>query len=121
MTEETKMIMKPDEAIIEIRTIQIKHNQEIKTLQEDLKLIQEKISNRIDETNTKIDEEFKAIHNELTSHIFSTNNQIDTKMKDIKQEIETTIEEHIQKLHDESKTINEQNTTIWTNVLKEIQ
>ena len=74
MTEETKMIMKSDEAIIEIRTIQIKHSQEIKTSQKDLKLIEEKISNRSNEINTKLDEEFKAIHNELTSHILSTNN-----------------------------------------------
>ena len=42
MTEETKVTMKPEEAIIEIRTIQIKHNQEIKSLQGDQKSVQQK-------------------------------------------------------------------------------
>ena len=81
MTEETTVTMKPEEAIIEIHTIQIKHNQEIKSLQEDLKSIQEKISNRINEKNEKMEEEFKAIHNEITGKIASTNNQIDAKPK----------------------------------------
>ena len=121
MTEETKVTMKPEEAIIEIRTIQIKHNQEIKSLQEDLKSVQEKISNRINETNEKMEEEFKAIHNQITWQIASTNNQIEAKLKNIKQEMTTIIEDHIQKSHNESKVTNEQNTIIWTNVLKEIQ
>ena len=42
MTEETTLTMKPEEAIIEIRTIQIKHNQEIKSLQDYQKSVQEK-------------------------------------------------------------------------------
>ena len=84
MTEETTVTMKSEEAIIEMCTIQIKHNLEIKSLQEDLKSIQEKISNRINETNEKMEEEFKATHNQITGQIASTNNEIDTKLKNIK-------------------------------------
>ena len=59
-----------------------------------------------------MEEEFKAIHNQITWEIAATNNQIDTKLKNIKQEMTMIIEDHIQKSHNESKVINEQNTII---------
>ncbi|CAF4913454.1 unnamed protein product [Rotaria socialis] len=99
MTEEKVVVMKPEVAILEIRTQLLKHNEEIKGLQQ----------------------EFKNAIDKLSSHITSTNNQIDTGLNGIKDEIAVIMQNHTQKLQDETKMIKEQNTNTWTDILKEIQ
>ncbi len=92
MNEETNITMKPEEAIIEIRSLQLKHNQDIKNLQEDFNKVTEK----------------------FTFHVKSTTNQIDNGLRNIKQEMGEVIGENRQKLRDE-------NSNHWASVIQEMK
>jgi hypothetical protein len=92
MTEETSITMKPEEAIIEIRSLQLKHNQDIKNLQEDFNKVTEK----------------------FTFHVKSTTNQIENGLRNIKQDMGEVIGENIQKLRDE-------NSNHWASVIQEMK
>jgi hypothetical protein len=92
MAGEASTTMKPEEAIIEIRSLQLKHNQDIKNLQEELIKVTEKFA----------------------SHIKSTTSQIDNGLRNIKQEVTEAIEENLHKI------LNE-NSNNWASVIEEIK
>ncbi len=121
MTDETKVTMTPEEAIIGICSLQNTHNKEIKQLQEELKTIQKQITTSIIETNTKMQEEFNNVNDKLNSHVTSTNNQINTGMNNMKEAMAELLGEHIQKLYIETKTMRDQDNITRTSLLKEMQ
>ncbi len=121
MNEETKVTMKLEEAITEILSLQLKHNQEIKQLQEDLRAIHKQIATSTDETNIKIKEGFDIVNNKLISHVTATNTQITTGLNDMKQEMSELMEEHTQKWHDETQTMKEQTSMTMASLLEQTQ
>ena len=121
MTEETGIAMRPEEAIREICGLQRKQNNEIKKLQEDFESIQERITTRFDEINTKVGRELDNINDKLSSHITSTTTQMNLQLTSIRENVSELIEGQMHKIHAETKTIKEQNTSNWTDILKEIQ
>ena len=121
MTEETGIAMKPEEAIREICSLQRKQNNEIKKLQEDFQSIQERITNTFDEINTKVGRELGNINDSLSSHITSTTTQMNLQLTNIRENVSELVESQIEKIQAETKIIKEQNTSNWTNILKEIQ
>jgi hypothetical protein len=121
MTEEIGIAMKPEEAIREICSLQRKQNNEIKKLQEDFQSIQERITNTFDEINTKVGRELGNINDSLSSHITSTTTQMNLQLTNIQENVSELVDSQIEKIQAETKIIKEQNTSNWTNILKEIQ
>ena len=121
MSEGTKTTMKPEEAIVEISSLQVKHNLEIQKLQENLKAIQEKLSSHMDEINQKMEKELIIVNDKLTSHITSTHTEMNSQMNRIKQEMPELIEENLQKIHVETKANTDQNAIQWAALIKEIK
>ena len=121
MTDETKAIMKPEEAIIEMRSLQVKHNKDIKQLQEELKLIQEIFTSNNEETTRKIQKELEIIDDKLAIHTAATSNKIDTGLHRVKDEMTSCVQEQMQKVREEMKQTNDQYMITFTTILREIQ
>ena len=120
MGDEKTTEMKPEEAIIEIRSLQLKHNQEIKQLKEDFKSIQEKITADIDETNKNMTEKFDILNDKLISHATTASKQIDSGLSNIKEEMATVIVQQMKALQDETKTYQEQSSNNLAAVIREL-
>ena len=121
MTDEALSKMKPEEAIIEIRLSQVKHNKEIKQLHEELNAIKQNITASNMETTNRVGEEFEALNNKLAAHMTSTNDQIKSGIAESHQTLSGYIKHQVEKLREEAKATSEENGNAWKCILKEIQ
>ena len=120
MEDEKTTEMKPEEAIVEIRSLQLKHNQEIKQLKEEFKSIQEKINANIDETNQNMKEQLEALNDKLISHVTTTPNQIDSGLTNIKEEMTTILVQQMKTHQEEARTHQQQNSNNLTAIIREL-
>ena len=121
MYPETTATMRPEEAIKEISSLQVKHNSEIQKLQENLKMMEEKLSTHTQETNQKIEKEFIVVNDKLTSHMAASHAEMNSRLNQIKEDMSELIDEKMQELQNETKAITEQNTLQWATLIKEMK
>jgi hypothetical protein len=121
MTDESSSKMKPEEAIMEIRSSQVKHNKEIKQLYEEVNAIKQNISASNIETSNKMKEEFEAMNNKLSAHMSITNEQIRSGINASHQTLSGCIKDQVEKLREEAKAVSEENANAWKCIIKEIQ
>ncbi|CAF1425813.1 unnamed protein product [Adineta ricciae] len=119
--DETKATMTVEEAIKEIRSMQLQHDSDIKTTGESIQKIQAKIATSNDETNKKMKEEFQNINEQLTSQITSIHAQVNTTLTNLKQEMAKFMVEEIQKLNSEKQTVRVESNDSLTTLIKEIK
>lgn len=121
MGDEKLTEMKPEEAIIEIRSLQLKHNQEIKQLKEEFKSIQENITMNINDTNKNMEEKLDALNDKISAHVATTSTKIDNGLSNIKEEMATTIIQQMKSQQDEARTHQEQNSNSLAAVIRELR
>ena len=94
----------------QINSLQLRHNNEIKDLQNAPDNIKVQIGTNAEENNSRMKEELKSVNDKLTSQIALVNNQLHSGLTKMKKDMTEFMAEYITKFTTETKTAQEETT-----------